>query len=226
MTKSNEKVSETVAKEILYQIHCQKIIPGSRLYESEIADQLGMSRTPVRQALDQMVADGIFERIPNRRGVFFPPLTPDDLEQVLACRETLEVAIAKLVVEKITPAGLESLEKSFDQQILFHERKKSHESYGYINSGFHLTLASLSGNVYFVQSLKRVFWRFRLYDFYLGGFRRREKDELIIDGEMVRISNEGHRRIIDAIKEKDGELAAEMARLHMKESALTGGYRF
>lgn len=226
------KACDEVMKEIMKQIDTQQIIPGRRLYESDIAQQLGMSRTPVRQALDQMVADGIFERISDKRGVVFPPLTRDDWASVVIYREVLEVAIARLVAENITEAGLAELEQSYNKMLLFHEEKREEEegeeTYLFINSSFHITLASLCGNAYLLQSLKRIFWRSRLYDFYLGSFRRHDKkmNKLVYDYEMLRLSNEGHRQIIDAIREKNADLAAEMTQRHLRDSVITDGNMF
>lgn len=205
-------------------IHRQEIAPGAVLYESDMAQRLEISRTPVRQALDQMVADGIFERVPDKRGVYFPPLTPSDFQQVISLREVLESQAVSQLVRRNNPRDIEAIREVHEKQLAFDSEDDRYETYDYINSGFHMKIAELSGNSYLLRAFKQVFWRFRLYDFYLGSFRKKETEHLIIDEEAVATSNEGHRKIVEAIASGDPSRAVDAVQEHIRQSVETGGY--
>lgn len=223
-TNTKSKASSLAVERMMQFIHRQEIVPGTILYEQDMASRLGISRTPVRQAFDRMVADGVFERVPDKRGVFFPPLTPADFLQVISFRESLEAQAASILARRNDAADIGALEESYERQIAFHSSEGDYETYDYINSGFHMKIAELCGNGYLIRALKQVFWRFRLYDFYLGGFRNRDAEQLVIDERSVAISNRGHRDIVDAIIAGDPQRAAEAAIEHIRQSVDTGGY--
>ncbi|MCQ4764157.1 GntR family transcriptional regulator [Cloacibacillus evryensis] len=87
---------DAALEQIMELIQRKEIFPGARLFETDLEKSLGMSRTPIRGALDQLVVDGILEKKQNQRGYFFPKLTLSDLYEAYIFRERLEVTSVSL----------------------------------------------------------------------------------------------------------------------------------
>jgi DNA-binding GntR family transcriptional regulator len=100
--KAKKKIENNILDGILY--------PHQRLIEREIANQLGMSRTPVREALKQLEVEGLVTRLPTR-GLVVREITDEDIRNTFVIREALETAAIKLVCEKITDKAIEKLNK-------------------------------------------------------------------------------------------------------------------
>lgn len=86
-----------------------KLPPGSPIVEQEISDQLGISRTPVREALKLLEAEGLVKVIP-QRGTFVSELSTQDVEEIFALRESLEVMALKVAIGNIPSDQLTKLE--------------------------------------------------------------------------------------------------------------------
>ena len=95
-------------------ILANRLMPGTVLPEPDVAARLGMSRTPVREALIRLEADGLIELIP-RRGLRVLPIFPDDMREIYALLEVLEAEVAAELAEAATiPGGLAPLEAAND----------------------------------------------------------------------------------------------------------------
>jgi DNA-binding GntR family transcriptional regulator len=102
---SAERALDTLREDIL-----RGTLPaGARLGEVELADRLGVSRTPVREALSRLAAEGLVELVPNR-GARVASWTVDELEGVFALRSLLEPQLTALAVPHATAADLDALE--------------------------------------------------------------------------------------------------------------------
>lgn len=98
------------AYEYLYNaIVTNKLPPGVAIAEQEISNVLGISRTPVREALKQLEAEGLVRHIP-LRGTFVEEITTQDLEEIFALRETLEALALKTAITEITDEELYEIE--------------------------------------------------------------------------------------------------------------------
>lgn len=86
-----------------------KLSPGSPIVEQEISDQLGISRTPVREALKLLEAEGLVKVVP-QRGTFVSDLSTQDVEEIFALRESLEVMALKVAIGTIPSDQLTKLE--------------------------------------------------------------------------------------------------------------------
>lgn len=91
----------------------QELRPGQKIIEDQIASQIGVSRTPVREALFRMENDGIVEIIP-RRGPFVTELTEEKIIEILLIREVLEGLVARIATPLITRAQLKRLRTLLD----------------------------------------------------------------------------------------------------------------
>ena len=171
--------------------------PGFQALEQEIADELGMSRTPVRESLIRLEKEGLVQCIP-RRGMRVVPLSVVDLMEiydVLTCLETMAaelLARRELTDEDVTTLeqALESMEKALAEDDL--------EAWAEGDDRFHRTLLELSGN----RRLRQLAQTFRdqVYRARLVTLRLRRHPSK---------SNREHRAVVDAVKKGDWRLARD-----------------
>jgi DNA-binding GntR family transcriptional regulator len=146
-------------KQQAYQIIKEKLLnlefePGSRIREDILAQEISMSRTPVREAMNQLAADGFIKVVP-RKGLFCTELSVSEIKGLLDVRENLEQLALEKCIEKITDAQLEILELlnlEFSQALDKDQYKKCNE----LDSKFHATIAKISGNKKLVEFLEEI----------------------------------------------------------------------
>jgi DNA-binding GntR family transcriptional regulator len=102
-------LAESVLQEIIEAIVTNRLRPGEKLVETRLADQLGVSRGPVREAFRRMEQMGLVEKFPYR-GAFVSALTKQDVEELHTVRESLECLAAQLLAERRDPQAIEKLE--------------------------------------------------------------------------------------------------------------------
>ena len=103
---SAERVADSLRDRIVHG----DLAAGSRLGEAELAGELGVSRTPVREALSRLAAEGLVEIVPNR-GARVATWTAAELEGVFDLRSTLEPQLTGFAVPNATPADVDELEE-------------------------------------------------------------------------------------------------------------------
>ena len=79
----------------------QKLKPGEKIIQDKLAEELGISRTPLRSALEKLEAESLVESLP-RRGMIVKALTPNEIIEIYECRMALEETAVKLICEKDT----------------------------------------------------------------------------------------------------------------------------
>jgi DNA-binding GntR family transcriptional regulator len=102
-------LSRTVADWLARRIIDGEVQPGARLTETKVAELAGVSRSPVREALRLLAAEGLVEILP-RIGAQVAPVGPEDARSLYACRMLLEPTCAKLAVEALEPADVAELD--------------------------------------------------------------------------------------------------------------------
>lgn len=189
--------------------------PGERLMEIQLAQRLGVSRTPVREAIRKLELEGLAIMIP-RRGAIVADITVKDLEDVLEVRTSLEELAVRKACDFITEEQLRELKKAAA------EFKKSVESENLLDCveadmAFHEIIYNATGNDRLQQMLKNL--REQMYRYRL---------EYLKDKRLHRLLVEEHDTIRRAIKKKDKEKAGAAMKNHIenqKESmvkSLTG----
>lgn len=198
---------------VLEGINSQKLRPGDVLYETSLASELHMSRTPVRQALTKLVGEGFLETLPGKRGYHVPKLTQEDMREVFQMRKILEGKAAEFAAQE---ARMEDVAYLRDLNELEKKYSLSREVHAYheVNAEFHFTLVRLSANRYIEQIYHPVFWRSMLYVYFLGEFHPLELDRLENDPN----SPAEHRRITEAIADRDSNKARELAEEHLRST--------
>ncbi len=181
--------------------------PGYQVLEAQLADDLGMSRTPVREALIRLSDEGLVEIVP-RRGVRVVPLSSVDMAEIYEVLTSLEVT----AVEKVTKAGL-SEEASVSFELLLKEMEHALDendldTWADADARFHLKILSLSGNSVLTSigtSLTNKAHRARLLT-----LRLRPKPER---------SNREHREVVEAMRQGKVGQAGACHRVHRERAA-------
>jgi DNA-binding GntR family transcriptional regulator len=182
---------------------------GEWLRQEEIANELGVSPTPVREALDQLVAEGLAERIPYR-GVRVLQLTVEEIVDAYVFRLLLEVTAARLAAYNITEEQADVL-----RQILRETERflglEDVSGYQHLNRRLHQTIAAASGNQLLARLYKLVVNRFPDWMMYGDLVEQPE----IRRGAMARDFEE-HRTLVVLITAHDADAASRQAMRHMR----------
>lgn len=175
---------------------------GAELREIALAKKLGVSRTPVREALRQLEQEGLVEIYPNR-GAYVKGITYKDVEDIFRIRARLEGLCAEMAVFSITHEQLDKL----DEIILlskFYEEKKDMEHLLKMDSQFHEVLFESCGSKMLEHQLKD-------YHQYVQKARLRSLKRQ----ERAKKSTQEHEKILLAIKDRDAKRADELATRHI-----------
>jgi len=203
-------------KEDIYDSLVEKIIsgqykPGEWIRQEEIASQLDVSMTPVREALDLLAAAGLAERVPYR-GVRVREIIAKDVAEAYGSRLYLEVAIAQEAVKHITPEQIQNLEQMFEE-MQKHDSLKEMSVSRRLSREFHSAIANSTGNDLLVKLYSIVANAFPDWILYEVLFRKPE----ILNESMTGMHKE-HKDILDALKDGDSLKAALSSVEHVMES--------
>ncbi|HTD03104.1 GntR family transcriptional regulator [Undibacterium sp.] len=119
------------------------MLPGARVVERDIAEELGTSRTPVHEAVQRLAEEGLIEVVP-RVGTFVARIPLDNLEEAMLVRSALELAIIEKATERATPDGIARLQAILDAQTACIRANDKH-GFHQTDEDFHAALAELSG---------------------------------------------------------------------------------
>ena len=175
------------------------------LKEARIGKELGVSRTPVREALRQLELEGLVQIIPNR-GAFVTGISAKDVRDIYMIRSRLEGLCARWACEHITREQLEAMEENV-YLAEFHAGKGHMEQMAELDNQFHHTL-------YRACDSKMLEHLLNEYHEYL--LRVRKKALSSIDRGTA--SNKEHRSIMEAIRAGNADLAERLASEHMKNA--------
>ncbi len=178
---------------------------GEKLIENQIAEELRVSRTPIREALRQLEKEGLVESVPNR-GAFVLGLTKQDIEDIYAVRAAVEVLAADWAVRRITEEELAGLREIFELMEFYSEKQNS-EKVLELNKEFHQIIYHASGSRFLSQLLKS-------YQEYVEETRK----ATVYCSKNLPVILEEHRNIFEAICERNAKLAKERLSAHLSNS--------
>lgn len=200
--KNHKNISERIRTDLAEKIGRGGLVPGDTIDESELATRYGVSKTPVREALLQLKAQGLISGLP-RGGAIVAKM---DLPQLLSLWEWLseiEAIAVKLACERMSVKELEAL-----QQIHKHSKKfadkQDWDGWQACNQEFHEAIYAASRNIFLRQEVMRVRAR-------TGVYRRHAFGAL----GATETSFEQHGEIIEHLKARDAEAAAIAMRRHI-----------
>ena len=193
-----EEVYESLKKSILHG----KLTAGQRLIEEQLAHQVGISRTPVREAFHKLERDELVTRLP-KGGFAVREFTKEDVEEIFGIRSALESYAAYLATLHITPDKISTLEKKLkeSEEAL---AKGDDDKVVQLHTDFHdLLYKSCKSKklVEMINNFRDYFYRYR------AGLLHIENG--------VSYSNKDHRQMLEAMKKKNPRLAERLVRKHL-----------
>ncbi|GAA1197275.1 GntR family transcriptional regulator [Streptomyces hebeiensis] len=197
---------ERVYEALLELITTRALQPGQHLVESELAGHLGVSRQPVREALQRLNTEGWVDLRP-AQGAFVHEPTEEEADQLLSVRTLLEAEAARLAAANSGSAGIRELEAlcAVGEQAVADDDVDLAVA---TNAAFHAKVMELAGNVVLAELAGQVDRRVRWY--YTPVARQRGKQSWI-----------EHRDLIDAISARDEVRATEVMRAHTEHTRTT-----
>ncbi len=175
------------------------------LRENTIGKELGVSRTPVREALRQLELEGLVTIVPNK-GAYVTGITAKDVRDIYTVRSLLEGLCARWATEHITEEQLDELEEIVLLSE-FHMKKEGHnntEQIAILDGRFHAVLYEASDS----RILGHVLTDFHRYV-------QMARKSSIVSEERARKSIREHKQILRAIRDKDADLAEQLANEHI-----------
>ena len=196
--RRSEELREVIEERIATGVYA----PGIRLDESELAEEFGVSRTPVREALIQLASGGLIDMRP-RRGAVVAQIDPQRLVEMFEVMAELEAMCGRLAARRISP----------DEETALKEAHAAGEGalnagdpdqYYYLNETFHQIICEASHNGFLAEQAAMLRRRLRPY----RRLQLRVRDRM-------RTSFSEHAGIVAAILDGDGERAADLLRQHV-----------
>ena len=192
------KVYDRIREDILNGVYKEH----EELKEATLGEKMGVSRTPVREALRQLELEGLVEIIPNK-GARVTGITKKDMDDIYQIRYLLEGLSARWATEHVTKEQLDKMEEIL-YLTEFHAKKENYAQVYELDSQFHELMYEASGS----KLLNHI-----LSDFHMYVTRIRKTS--LADGSRSKYSTEEHRAILDAIKAHDAKRAEECAHVHV-----------
>lgn len=180
--------------------------PGERLMELQLASKLGVSRTPIREAIRMLELEGLAVTIP-RKGAEVARMTEKDMEDVLQIREALDELAVQIACDKMTEKQLVNLTiamKNFENSIQTGNLKKVVQT----DVEFHDVIYQATDNpklVNILSNLSEQIYRYRV--------------EYLKEKENYPMLVKEHEEIVTALKDRNKQLAAEMTKKHIRNQA-------
>jgi DNA-binding GntR family transcriptional regulator len=201
---AHSPLTKLVVNSIRERIISGDLKPGERLVEAHLSEELGVSRMPVREALRELAAEGVVSIEP-RRGATVATYTPEQIQELVEVRATLEALNAKLAAKRHDPAQIKRLEQILAAGSKITEKTdlaQLHED----NNEFHEALAQVAANATLREMVRSL--RDRTAIIFAPHSRKRAKQNW-----------EEHAAILRAVVAGDADLAGLLAARHVYNAA-------
>jgi DNA-binding GntR family transcriptional regulator len=198
--------------EIVYRVLKEAIImnefyPGQRVYENELSEMLGVSRTPIREAFKHLEEEGYVENR-KRKGTYISRLRMNKLSEIFYARMGIEMVAAKLAVIRISPVQFARLNK-VNQKIMAMDKEHSQELIMKYDNEFHSVVFEASGNQYLSEMnellrhelIREETYRTKMYNFNKAGLES---------------FKQCHNNLFQAFQEKDSQMIEKYVKEHSK----------
>jgi DNA-binding GntR family transcriptional regulator len=203
-TRAVENLSARVYNQIKRLILCNEIMPGQKLHHQELSERLGVSRTPVREALTRLVQEGYVSFLPNR-GFTCKEIRIQEAEELYELREALEAFAVERAIAKLNEASLDRLRNRMSSYGRDVQNRFTRERLVY-DQEVHLTIVQLAGNETLTNTLSHVFERIVL---------KRRTDGLY-DQARGLAAHEEHLQLLAAMERRDVAAAVALVRQHIQ----------
>lgn len=202
----SERASKGIAGELRRMIVTGELAAGEVVSEADLCEVLGCSRTPLREALQQLSHEYLVV-LPPRRGVLIPQLSISDFQQAHEAVLVLYTALADLGAERISDGQLEELHSIIAEQSRANEAGKYYRL-ALLDYRFHTLVAESTGNRYLLDCVSRLH----------GAVARFVYRAFEASGSAT-LSIEEHQRIVEALEQRDPDLAREKVQEHSIRSS-------
>lgn len=190
--------SDTVASWLRSEVLAGRLQPGTQLLQEDIAEQLGVSSTPVREAFGMLEAEGFLERRPHR-GVVVTSRNEDDVADANRIRTVLETYAVRELTKRLAPEMLAEMEQHLTDA---HAAMVSGDTAGFrrASNGFHLAIIRGARSRSLNEIMNYMVPRSQLYS--------------PVNAEWMPTRLAEHRKILEAIRAGDGKTAADLLTHH------------
>jgi DNA-binding GntR family transcriptional regulator len=196
------QLADMIREEILKEV----LAPGLKLTEQQISKRFDVSRTPVREAIGRLEAEGLVETIPNR-GAFVVGLSAADAADLFEIRKHYEIIAARRAAEFAAKQDIERLDESAEFMRHYTERGDLRKM-KQINSGYHDAIYEAAKSRLLLVSARRVITYLKL-SIHTKDYRREHLADILAE----------HERVYRAIKRRDPEKAAAAMGAHIDNMA-------
>lgn len=179
-----------------------RIAPGAKLNERELCEMLQVSRTPLREAIKMLAAEGLVELLPNR-GAIAVELTEADVLDTFEVMGGLEAMSGELAAQRITPADLAEIQAMHYEMMAAWTRRDLPAYYG-LNAGIHRAINAAAGNAVLTSTYNQVNARLQALRF------RSNQDE----GKWKQAVME-HEQMVEALAARDGAAMRRILTRHV-----------
>ncbi|MEE0797559.1 MAG: GntR family transcriptional regulator [Anaerovoracaceae bacterium] len=194
------QVYDIIEEKILNGVYPQ----GEILSESRLSDELGVSRTPVREAMTRLENENLIASSPS--GTVVLGITDRDVDDMFLVKSVLEPVVGRLAAANRTAKQLEQMRDILEQQE-FYTGKSNTERVKNLDTGFHDIMYTASGSPTFQAILSSVHHKLMKY----------RKDSLNIENRSQRVMSE-HTAIYEAIKAQDEDLVEKLVKEHLQNA--------
>ena len=198
-----ELLSQKVYRALKTEIIKGSLKPGTKLSEGKIAKQMGVSRTPIREALRELAAEGFVKISPNQ-GVMVSNASVEDVQEVLQIRGVLEGLAARLAIKTINEENIKELEK-YQKRMEYYTNKDDVLAFSEIDAEFHELILNICGNNRLIQireNLSDQAHRYRIRSLSVPG--------------RLKYSLKEHQEIVEALKRKNTKQADRLSQKHIE----------
>lgn len=199
---SAKSLHEEVAAQIRQMIRDGLLQRGQKIDETYLGESMGVSRTPVRESLRILQAEGLVELIPHKGSYVSQPHL-DEIRDMFEVMGVLEGTCARLATQKMNETHFKKIE-SLHRELERHYQKRDHEAYLSVNNDFHLLIQDLTGN----KILKEV----------INGLRRKillYRHRQLYHLDRFDQSIQEHRYLLEAFRKRDAFLAETCMKRHL-----------
>ncbi len=203
--KGNKSLTSMIFEKIREDILIGKYVSGEKIVEAKLAEEFGVSRTPVREALKQLELDGLVDNIPNR-GVMVKGISKQDIDDIFTIRVAIEGIAVKWAIERMDDGDLEKLKEIFEL-MEFYTFKKDLDKIAELNTKFHEVIYNATKSRYLEHVLKD-------FQFFMKTTRYKSlRSPGRLDSALVE-----HREVLEAFIDKDIDRAVNAILRHVNNS--------
>ncbi len=204
MIHNGQTPEEYIYHYIRGKVMSHDIFPGNKINEAQLADETGISRTPIRAALKHLAYEGLVDAYPNR-GCYVASPTLKEMQDVYRCRQVLEAEATRTACLHITDQQVEELRALLDRQVIAH-RERNLQMFLEVNSEFHTLISKISQNPFYLKYIQELNLRCDVYLLFYDKFQITPVEKSFALKE--------HTAIVEALQNRDADACYRLAAEH------------